>query len=398
MNTQQLTRAIVALCLGSIAVFINLYAAQPLLPVFANEFQLTELEAARSLTISTFMLGLSLLFYGPLSDAIGRKVIMSVTLVCITITSFALSYASSYEELLLLRALQGFFLGGIPATAVAYIGEEFPRAKVAAIIGFYISANSIGGITGRILGGFVSDLADWQTVFLVVTVINTIITSYFILALPASVSFIPQKLRLSSTVHKLYGHLCNRQLLVAYFIGGFHFMIVLTLYSYIIFVLADAPYSLSSSWLGLLFLTYASGTIGSAFIGTIDKKISCARRIIMGTCFIIVGTLCTLQGSLMMIISGLLISTFGFFVAHSSLSGWVNTHAIGAKASASSLYLVFYYMGASLGTRYLNPFWDLAGYPGVVAASIVTLSGVLVAGAWLCRQECRNKATTLQTI
>jgi len=363
------------------------------MPAFATEFQLTELEAAHSLTISTFMLSISLLIYGPLSDAIGRKIIMSVTLVCITLTSFAISYASSFEELLWLRALHGFFLGGIPATAVAYIGEEFPRAKVAAIIGFYISANSIGGITGRIMGGFVNDLTDWQTVFIVVTVINLTITSYFIFALPASSAFIPQKLRFNTTIKRLYGHLCNRQLLVAYLIGSLHFMLVLTLYTYIIFVLADAPYSLSSSWLGLLFLTYASGTIGSAFIGIIDKKITCAQRINMGTCFIIVGTLCTLQGSLAMIIGGLLINTFGFFVAHSSLSAWVNMNAIGSKASASSLYLVFYYMGASLGSSYLNPFWEMAGYSGVVAAALLTLCGVLVAGMWLRKQEEINKVT-----
>ena len=394
MNTHQLNRAIFALCLGSIAIFINLYAAQPLLPAFVKEFQLTELEAAHSLTVSTLMMSISLLIYGPLSDAIGRKVIMSVTLVCITLTSFALSYATSFEELLWLRALHGFFLGGIPATAVAYIGEEFPRTKVATIIGFYISANSIGGITGRIIGGIINDFADWQTVFIVITLINLIITSYFILALPDSAAFTPQKLRLSTTFKRLYGHLCNRQLLVAYLIGGLHFMMVLTLYSYIIFVLADAPYSLSSSWLGLPFLTYASGTIGAALIGMIGKKVTCAQRINMGTCFIIVGTLCTIQGSLVMIISGLLINTFGFFVAHSSLSAWVNTYAIGSKASASSLYLVFYYLGASLGSSYLNPFWEMAGYTGVVTAAVLTLCGVLVAGMWLRQQEEINKATS----
>ena len=53
-------------------------------------------------------------------------------------------------------------------------------------------------------------------------------------------------------------------------------------------------------------------------------------------------------------------------------------------------------MGASLGTRYLNPFWDMAAYPGVVAASVVTLGGVLVSGAWLCRQEDRNQAAILE--
>ncbi|MFT6387970.1 MAG: hypothetical protein ACJAUP_001342 [Cellvibrionaceae bacterium] len=40
-------------------------------------------------------------------------------------------------------------------------------------------------------------------------------------------------------------------------------------------------------------------------------------------------------------------------------SNWVNQYAIGSKASAFSLYLVFYYLGTSIGNNYLDPFFRL---------------------------------------
>ena len=91
-------------------------------------------------------------------------------------------------------------------------------------------------------------------------------------------------------------HLKNRYLLVAFFIGGSNAIIFLTLYSYIIFVLAEAPFSLSPSWLGLLFLTYLSGSIGSVLTGKITRALSCAQRIAIGTA-IIIGAICTLPSA-----------------------------------------------------------------------------------------------------
>ncbi len=51
----------------------------------------------------------------------------------------------------------GASLAGFAAVAVAYMAEEFtPRALMVAV-GGYISANSLGGIAGRLAGGFISD-------------------------------------------------------------------------------------------------------------------------------------------------------------------------------------------------------------------------------------------------
>ena len=382
-------RATAALCLGSFMIFANVYITQPLLPMLADEFSVSPLLAGWSFTVTTLMLGLSLLLYGPLSDAVGRRGIMLATMVGATLITFALSLTENYTTLVLLRALQGFLLGGLPAIAIAYMGDEFSKPAVAVAVGLYISGNSLGGIGGRLIGGFVGDWLGWSSAFLVMGVVSLVCLTLFAFMLPPSRGFQPHRLHPRVMVADLAGHLRNPLLLVAYLIGGFNFFIFVNQYSYATFVLAAAPYNLSASFLGLLFLTYLTGTLASTLAGRVALRLSQPRCMALGILCLIGGSLVTLLPSLVAIIGGFFINSFGFFFAHSSISSWVSHNAERAKASASSLYLLFYYIGASSGGFYLHPFWELAGWPGVVAGSLLVLALTLTGALWLSRRRQR---------
>jgi YNFM family putative membrane transporter len=366
-------RATLALCLGSFIVFANLYITQPLFPLFRQQFALSTLQATWSLSLPMLTLGLSLLVYGPLSDALGRRPILLLSLVGSTLVSLLIPQADSYTGLLLLRMLQGLLLGGLPAIAIAYLGEEFERPALLLAIGFYISANALGGISGRLIGGALTDLLDWQSAFYLLggsSLLATILVAHW---LPPSQQFQPKPLRLATMLADLGGHWRNPQLLCAYLIGGLNFFIFSNQYSYLTYLLSDAPFQLAPGWLGLLFLTYLSGSVGSAFSGRLSQLVAQPLCMLAGIGLLIAGTLVTLQLTLVAIIAGLLINSFGFFICHSICSAWVNQQAQQARASASSLYLVCYYLGASSGSLYLDPFWQAAGWPGVCLGSVLVL-------------------------
>ena len=154
-----------ALCLAAVFVFANLHMLQPLLPLLSREFQLTPLQTSWSYAIGTLALGLSLLVYGALSDAYGRRTLLLWSLGGMALSTLALTQVESYHSLLVLRALQGFCLGGLPAIAIAYMGEEFSKTAMVVAVGYYISANSLGGISGRLLSGWFAELNHWQWVF-----------------------------------------------------------------------------------------------------------------------------------------------------------------------------------------------------------------------------------------
>lgn len=383
VGTRDFWFATLALALGSFMIFANVHMTQPLLPQLAESFQLTPLQASWSLTATISMLGLSLLIYGPLSDALGRKSIMVITLLGAVATTLAISQVETYSSLLILRGLQGLFLGGLPAIAIAYLGDEFERKALVVAVGLYISANSLGGVTGRLVSGFVGEHYDWQTVFIVLGFSSFVLVLLFIWLLPASKQFQAKAFRPRSVLSDIRDHLRNPWLLAAYVIGGLNMLVFLTQYSYITFVLAEAPYHLSTHALGMLFLTYLTGSLASAGSGRASAWFSQPTCMIIGILLLMLGSLLTLMEQLPMIISGFLINSFGFFLTHSTLSSWVSQHALKARASASSLYLVFYYLGASLGGFYLEPFWQWARWPGVVLASLLVFVLTLSTAIWL---------------
>jgi len=385
-------QATLALCLGSIMIFANVYVTQPLLPMIANDFGISPLQAGWSFTVTTLTLGLSLLVYGPLSDALGRRSIILLTMAGVTLTTLALSFTESYGVLLALRALQGFFLGGLPAIAIAYMGDEFSRKALLLAVGFYISGNSLGGVGGRLIGGFVGEHFGWSEAFLAVGVLSVLLLLLVAVWLPASRGFTPKPLRPQQMLRDLAGHLRNPLLLGAYLVGGLNFFIFINQYSYATFMLAEAPYNLSAQFLGMLFLTYLSGTVGSALSGRVAQYLPQSLCMALGILLLMCGTLVTLIPSLPAIIAGFLINSFGFFFTHSTASSWVSRHAEQARASASSLYLVFYYLGASCGGFYLAPFWHGFGWDGVVVASLLVFGVTLTLSGLLYRSEARQPA------
>ncbi|QQK65083.1 MFS transporter [Cobetia sp. cqz5-12] len=381
-----------ALCLGSFVVFINLYLVQPLLPLLATDLGLSSLQASLSLSVSTLTLAMALLVFGPLSDALGRRRILLWTLAGGVACSGLALFAEGFWSLLAVRALQGFLLGGLPAVAVAYMSDEMEQPALMMAVGLYISANSLGGISGRVAGGVIAEHWGWQASFAAIGGVSLLVLGALWQLLPRQRRFVAQPLKLSSMLAGLSRHLRNPRLWPVFLLGGLNFFIFVNLYSYMTFRLSEAPWSLSSQWLGLLFLTYLAGTFGASQSGRLARRLvpggvaedgeaalAIAQRrgqaltMMLGTGIVMLGTLLTLSHSLVGMLIGLSLNAFGFFLAHATASAWVGRNAEGARASASALYLTAYYLGASLGGFWLEPFWQAAGWPGVVAASVLVL-------------------------
>ena len=390
-KTRAWWRATMALCLGSFLVFINLYVPQPLLPELKAIYGVSTLGVSLLMSVATLSLALALLVFGPLSDAIGREGIMRITLLLAGGVSLALAFAPNFESLLLLRLIQGFVLGGLPAVAIAWMGDAFEKPALLSAVGLYIGANSLGGISGRIVGGAAAEIGGPQAAFIAVGVMTLIGCALFWRLLPNSHTFVPKRFRLRRALTDLVGHLRTPVLLAAYCLGGINFLIFINQYSYITFRLAAAPYQLAATGLGLIFLTYLGGTFGSTVSGRLAQRFSPATCMMAGVVILMAGTAVTLNDSLALIIVGLTINAFGFFLTHSLASSWVGRYAQGARGSASALYLVFYYVGASLGSFWLEPFWQGAGWSGITWGSWILLSITLMIARGMRRFErCGN--------
>ena len=79
-GTRAFVRTILAMCSGGFATFALLYCVQPMMPMLAQQFDLSAAQSSLILSVSTITLAIGLLITGPLSDALGRKPVMVVSL------------------------------------------------------------------------------------------------------------------------------------------------------------------------------------------------------------------------------------------------------------------------------------------------------------------------------
>ncbi|MBM7607105.1 YNFM family putative membrane transporter [Lysinibacillus composti] len=366
-GTKQFTLANLALFAAGFITFANLYITQPLFPQFSKEFHVSPTVASLSLSVATVVLSFSLILFGSLSEAWGRKKLMTISIFAASILTIALAFSPSFEILILLRIVQGFVFAGVPAIAMAYLGEEVDPASLGAAMGLYISGNSVGGLAGRIIMGTVTDLYNWQIGMIFLGLLSLVICAYFVWALPASKHFTPRPLQFKSLSKSLFSHLKDPGLVCLFGIaftlmGGF-----VTLYNYISYKLLAHPYNLSATIVGWIFIVYLVGTFSSAWFGSLSDKFGRQKVLLIGIIIMFSGALLTLPVHLFIKILGIVVFTFGFFGAHSIASGWVSRRAKRDKAQASSLYLFAYYFGSSVGGTTGGIFWSHWGWNGIIA-------------------------------
>lgn len=365
-GTSAFRKANFALFAGGFITFSILYDVQPLMPIFTQEFHVTAATGSLTLSVTTFTLAVAMLFTSSLSEAWGRKPIMAVSLILSSLIVMLTAFSPTFGSLIIFRVLQGLVLAGLPAIAMAYLGEEVEPNSLGIAMGIYISGNSIGGMAGRIITGSITDLFSWRIAMGSIGVISLLLSLWFWFHLPNSNYFTPKPLNLKSLLKSLLGHLKDPALLCLFCIAFILMGSFVTLYNYIGFQLLAPPYHLSQTIVGWIFIVYITGTFSSTWMGKLSDKLGRRKVLWIGLLIMLTGALTTLVEPLVLKIIGIAIFTFGFFGAHSIASSWVGRRAQTAKAQASSLYLFFYYSGSSVAGTAGGFFWSHFGWGGVI--------------------------------
>lgn len=375
-----------ALFSAGLATFALLYCVQPILPVLSSEFGISPASSSISLSISTAMLAVGLLFTGPISDAIGRKKVMVTALVLASCCALLSTVMTTWHGILIMRALIGLSLSGVAAVGMTYLSEEIHPSVVAFSMGLYISGNSIGGMSGRLLTGVFTDFFGWRVALAAIGCFALASAIMFWRILPESRHFRPTSLRPKSLLINFRLHWRDRGLPLL-FLEGFLLMgAFVTLFNYIGYRLMMSPWSLNQAVVGLLSVAYLTGTWSSPKAGAMTARYGRGPVMLVSIAVMLGGLLLTLFPSLWLIFSGMLLFSAGFFAAHSVASSWIGPRARRARGQASSLYLFSYYLGSSIAGTLGGVFWHNYGWNGVGGFIALMLTAALVTGACLHRR------------
>ncbi|ANQ56355.1 MFS transporter [Vibrio parahaemolyticus] len=395
-GTPEYKRITLSLALGSFLVFSNLYLLQPMLPTFATLFSISETQVNWLFAASTLALSFSLVPMAVLSESIGRKPVMMVGLFSIPAISALMLLGDSFMFLVACRALIGIALAAFAAVAVAYMAEELDKHAFSMAIGTYIAANSLGGIAGRISGGLLADNFSVNVaieVMMVVTLIGVICVHYL---LPKQRNFTPSSSSLRHQNRAIIGHFRNQRVWFAMLIGGLNFALFVNLYSVMGFRLVSAPHNVPVGLASLIFICYLGGTFSSRCAGHWSKRYSSILGMLLGAVVSMAGMWIAAFESLAAMLIGLLLISFGAFFTHTLAYGWVGQNATQAKATATALYLVHYYVGGSLGGFLLLYCWQHGGWSTVLLGGSVLYAVMFATIAYL-KHICESVDTDSNT-
>lgn len=383
VGTPAYRRTVIALIAAAVATFAQLWSVQPILPAVAESFETTAAQAALTISLATGgMAGFTLVWSG-LADRLGRARVITLSLLLATLVGCAAPFAADLVLLLALRALQGAALGGVPAAAVAYLAEEIHPTDVPRATGLYIAGNPLGGMGGRLLAGMAAEYGGWQWGVGANTLLGLVALAVFVLVLPRARTRTATSRtdggRGEGMGPRLRAALSTRGLLPLYaqallLMGAF-----MTVYNLLGFRLMDQPFGLSQAATSLLFLAYTAGMVGSAAAGSMTVRWGGHAVLTLAGALMVTALVALAAPFLMVVIAALLVLTFAFFSAHATASAWVGRQAVRARAQATAIYTLCYYLGSSLFGWMGGLVYDAVGWNGALgfAAGLTVLAALI---------------------
>ncbi|WP_248836364.1 MFS transporter [Frankia sp. AgKG'84/4] len=370
-GSAELRRLQVAIVAAGLAAFAMLYSTQASLPQIARTFGVDATRASLTVSVTTGALALSVLPMSALAERVGRVPVMIVGLVTGCVCVGVGAAAPNLPLLLVARGAAGVALSSVVAVAMGHVGDQV-RADVAApAIGMYVSATSLGGLLGRLVPAGLDAHGGWRMSVAAVAVLGAVCTGVFGATVPGrrraaagdrGRRVIRQHLHNGDVLR-----LCGVGMLL---MGGF-----VATYNYLTYRLTDAPFTLPSSMIGLVFTAYLAGTVSSTAAGRLAVRLG-RRSVLLGAvATALAGLTLTVPDNLGCVLAGLVIFTAGFFAAHSVASGWIGARAGTGRSEASALYLLGYYLGSSIGGTLIGLAWTRAGWPATVACVAATQLG-----------------------
>jgi DHA1 family bicyclomycin/chloramphenicol resistance-like MFS transporter len=159
--------ALLIMASGTAVLSTDLYT--PSLPHLQEVFDTDAGRVQLTLTLNLIAYALAQLFYGPLSDRIGRRPVLLIGMVGFALSTALCAMAGSIDELILGRILQGLTACAEAVVGYAVIRELYDEAGAVRILAAYGMAIALAPAVGPIIGGHMHVWFGWRSNFVLLT-------------------------------------------------------------------------------------------------------------------------------------------------------------------------------------------------------------------------------------
>jgi len=327
------------------AAYTNMYVVQPVLPIMQAEFAVDIVTISFATSFVILGMALSNMPAGLLADRLPMQPIILIGGTLVAVAGLVCAVTENLVVLIGARFVQGVFTPPLTACLAAYLAKTLPKSRINIVLGSYVSATVFGGMSGRLIGGWVHTAFHWRYAFVVTSTLTLITTAIAFWELPKAESRIEQQPDSTSFLQIL-----KRWDLMRLFIctAGVY-AIFSSIFNYLPYRLGAPPFGLSTEITTLLYLVYVAGIFIGPIAGRLNNSFGTGNVIIAGS--FMFGTSLTLMllPSITSFIVGLLGICIGFFAIHATAVGALNHKLSSGQGRANALYILFYYVGGWLG-------------------------------------------------
>jgi YNFM family putative membrane transporter len=179
------------------------------------------------------------------------------------------------------------------------------------------------------------------------------------------------------------------ELLRIFFVAFASFFVFSSVFNYLPFYLAGPPFRASTQVITLTYLSYLVGAFTGPVAGKVSNRIGNGATMAFGSVTFAVAIAATFLPSLPAVAASLAGVCAGFFAIHSAAVASLNLRLAEGRGRANSLYVLFYYLGGSIGITASGHAYHSAGWRGVAALGILMLAVPFATGLAEVRERKR---------
>lgn len=368
--------------------FLNVYSIQAVLPMVMADFHASALQAGMTVGATVLGVGLVSPIMGMLSDALGRRGILCLSMFAMTVPTALIPIAHSLDTLIALRFLQGLAVPGIVVVLIAYIAEEFrDGGGVARMTATYVGGTVMGGFSGRFITGHLGDLLGWRGAFVTLAIMNFLGAMLVLWLLPPSRHFVPNR-NVRAALATLWRHLHHKRLMASCAVGFCVLFSLVGTFTYVNLHLAASPFNLSTAGLANVFAVYLVGALVTPLAGRHIDRLGYMRSLLWGLAISATGLLLTLVSALPLVVVGLTVCSCGVFLCQSATISAISKNVSEGRSLATGLYYMSYYAGGAAGSWAAGVAYERWAWPGsvMIIALVQVLAAVMVITVWRPKQ------------
>ncbi|WP_129844045.1 MFS transporter [Streptomyces sp. RFCAC02] len=343
----------------------GIYAAQPVLEPMGRDLGLPASQAGWIVATGQFGYLAGLVLLVPLGDVvIDRRRLIAVHL-AVTATGMLLTASVSAAW----TAFAGLAVSGLFAVVVqitvAYAASVSPPADRGRNIGFVTSGVVVGILGARVVTGTLADVWGWRSVYAAVAVLSLGLAAVVLVTLPPEAGpGRPTGYR--QALASLGGLFGQRLLLTRGLIAFFAFASFGTLWSGLSLPLADAPWHLDESRIGLFGIAGLAGALGAARAGRWADAGRTARVTGLALTLLVLSwaAIAHLPWTLGLLVIGIVALDFAVQAVHVSNQHVLTSAHPGRTSSVTGAYMVFYSLGSAVGAAATTAMYAAHGWAG----------------------------------